>query len=71
MNDLIDLITYDALRDLVPFVQSKRREKHLGRSVTFSKVAKFATLQKLTLFSGCLHVFKIIQMVPNRAKHHM
>ena len=29
MNDLIDLmITYDALRDLVPFVQSKRREKY-------------------------------------------
>ena len=28
----------DALRDLVPFVQFKKREKHLWRSVTFSKV---------------------------------
>ena len=28
-----------ALRDLVPFVQSKKREKHPWRSVTFSKVA--------------------------------
>ena len=29
----------DALRDLVPFVQFKKHEKHPGRSVTFSKVA--------------------------------
>ena len=30
-----------ALRDLVPFVQFKKREKHLWGSVTFSKVADF------------------------------
>ena len=29
----------DALRDLVPFVQSKKREKHPWRSATLSKVA--------------------------------
>ena len=29
----------DALRDLVPFVQFKKREKHTWRSVNFSKVA--------------------------------
>ena len=29
----------DALRDLVPFVQFKKREKHPWRSVNFSKVA--------------------------------
>ena len=29
----------DALRDLVPFVQFKKREKHPWRSVTFRKVA--------------------------------
>ena len=29
----------DVLRDLVPFVQFKKREKHPWRSVTFSKVA--------------------------------
>ena len=29
---------WDALRDLVPFVQFKKREKHPWRSVTFSKV---------------------------------
>ena len=29
----------DALRDLVPYVQFKKREKHSWRSVTFSKVA--------------------------------
>ena len=28
-----------AMRDLVPFVQFKKREKHPWRSVTFSKVA--------------------------------
>ena len=31
----------DGLRDLVPFVQIKKREKHPWRSVTFSKVAGF------------------------------
>ena len=34
-------IICDALRDLVPFVQFKKREKHPWRSVTFSKVAGF------------------------------
>ena len=29
----------DALRDLVSFVQFKKREKHSWRSVNFSKVA--------------------------------
>ena len=29
----------DALRDLVPYVQFKKREKHSWRNVTFSKVA--------------------------------
>ena len=29
----------DALRDLLPFVQFKKREKHPWRNVTFSKVA--------------------------------
>ena len=32
---------WDALRDLVPFVQIKKRKKHPWRSVTFSKVAGF------------------------------
>ena len=27
--------TYDALRDLVPFIEFKKREKHTWRSVTF------------------------------------
>ena len=31
-----------ALRDLVPFAQSKKREKHPWRSVTFSKVSGFS-----------------------------
>ena len=29
----------DALRDLVPFVQFKKRKKHPWRSITFSKVS--------------------------------
>ena len=32
----------DALRDLVPFVQFKKREKHPWKSVNFSKVAGFS-----------------------------
>ena len=42
----------DALRDLVPFVQFKKREKHPWRNVTFSKV-----LLKETLFHGCFSRF--------------
>ena len=40
----------DALRDLVAFVQFKKREKHPWRSVTFRKPA---TLLKVTLLHGC------------------
>ena len=32
---------WGALRDLIPFVQFKKREKHPWRSVNFSKVAGF------------------------------
>ena len=31
----------DALRDLVQFLQFKKRKKHQWRGVTFSKVARF------------------------------
>ena len=41
----------DALRDLVPFVQFKSREKHSSM--------------------GVFQVFKIVQMVPNRATQHI
>ena len=36
---LINRMICDALRDLVPFIQIKKREKHPWRGVTFSKVA--------------------------------
>ena len=44
----------DALRDLVPFVQFKKREKHPMTSMTFSKVVglwRSATLRKAAGFS--------------------
>ena len=34
--------SYSTLRDVVPFVQFQKREKHPWRSVTFSKVAGFS-----------------------------
>ena len=34
-----DTFICDALRDLVPFVKFKKREKHPWRSFTFNKVA--------------------------------
>ena len=48
-----------ALRDLVPFVQFKKREKHPWKSVNFSKIAGFepATLLKLTFLHGCFSGF--------------
>ena len=47
----------DILHDLVPFVQFKKCEKRSWRSITSSM--------------GVFHVFQIIQMEPNRAKHHI
>ena len=38
----IHQLTFGALRDLVPFVQFKEREKHPWRIVNFSKVAGFS-----------------------------
>ena len=56
-----------ALRDLVLFVQFEKRKKHPWRSVNFSKIAGL----KLALLLGVFHVFKIVQMVPNRAMDHI
>ena len=35
-----------ALRDLAPFVQFEKREKHLWKSTNFSKVASFTKMKK-------------------------
>ena len=39
MKGLFNINKCGALRDLVPFVQFKKREKHPWRRVDFSKVA--------------------------------
>ena len=49
----------DALRNLVPFVQFKKREIHPWRCVTFRKVAGY----------DVFHFFWILQMVTNRVIH--
>ena len=54
----------DVLRDLVPFVQFKKREKHPWRSATFCNKSNTSSI-------SVFHMFKIVQMVPNRAKHHI
>ena len=48
---------YGALRDFVPFVQFKKREKHPWRSVTFSCRLTPATLLKVTHLHGCFSRF--------------
>ena len=54
----INLYDCDTLRDLLPFVQFKKHEKHPWRSVTFSKVVGLpATLLKLTLLHECFSCF--------------
>ena len=51
----------DALRSLVPFVQSKKREKHPWRSVTFSsKVARLSNTPPWLFFT-----FQIAQRPTN------
>ena len=58
MNVLNFSIT-EALRDLVSFVQFKKREKHPCRSVSFNKVSSFnlETLIKVTLLHRCFSRF--------------
>ena len=42
------------MRDLIPFVKFKKREKKPWRSVVFSKL-------KVSLLHGCFHVSKIVK----------
>ena len=43
LDRVIQILICGALRDLVPSVQFKKREKHQWRSVTFSKACNFTT----------------------------
>ena len=45
--------------------------KNTPGGVLLSAGFKPATLLKLTLLHECFHVFTIVQMVPNRAMHHI
>ena len=62
----------DALRDLVPFVQFKKREKHSGRSVTFSKACNFTKSNTLPsvffTFFKLYDWYQIAQRISNRSK---
>ena len=58
----------DALRDLVLFLQFRKREKHQWKSITFSKVS-LQLYSKWHFSIVVFHVFKIVQMAPNRANH--
>ena len=57
-NHNLDEDTYDALRDLIPFVQFKKRKKHPWRSVTFQP----ATLLKTILLHGRFKLYKWYQI---------
>ena len=53
----------DALRNMVSFVQFKKREKHPWRSVSFSKVAEnFHFLLSHLDYIFSWHLIKVIQM---------
>ena len=47
------------MRDLVPFVQLTKRDQNPWRKYTFSKV--YSSMDQ----------FQIVQMVPDRANHHI
>ena len=44
---------WDALRDLVPFVQFRKREKHPWKNVTFSKIAGASHIIKIQYRFSC------------------
>ena len=55
---------YDALRDLVTFVQFKKREKPHGGVLLLIKSKWHSSM-------GVFYTFKIVQIVLNRAKHQI
>ena len=54
MKEILQKKKLNVLRDLVPFVRFKKREKYPWRSVTFSTVEG---LVKVTLLHGCFSRF--------------
>ena len=61
------------MRDLVSFLQLKKREKHPWRSDPSSKVAD-RSLQLYYQHNSSMAIFdalKIVQVVPKRVKHHI
>ena len=59
----------DVLRDLVPFVQFKKREKHPWKSVIFSEVAG---LLKITFLHWCFsHVLNCANGIKSLKTSHM
>ena len=48
------LLNMSELRDLAPFVQFKKREKHPWGSVISSEVAGFSRMKNFTVPSTCL-----------------
>ena len=61
------------LCDLVPFAQFKKRENTHGRVLLLVKLQDFRLqlYYKYHSFMGVFQVFKIVQMVANRAAHHI
>ena len=68
-------VIFDVLRNLVPFVQIKKREKHPWRSVTFSKVAGFCLKvtkgnTPLWVFSKFFKLYKWFQIAQLTNQNH-
>ena len=56
----------DALRDLVPFIQLKKRENTHGGVLLLA-----CNFTKSNSLPWVFFTFKIVQMVPNHAKRHI
>ena len=63
------LIFWDALRDLIPFVQFKKREKHSLGIITFSNTWKYNNTRNTISFSVCkfFFIFLKVQFLANES----
>ena len=63
----------DVLRDLVPFVQFKRRQNTYGRMLLLVRLnaSDWNFTENNTPPMGVFHVFQILEMVANPAKHYI
>ena len=68
VTNILCICICDALRDLVPFVRFKKREKYPWRSVTSTKVV--SSSRQVSVFFGHCHEISVDEIISHQQKFH-